>query len=166
LITLPLSSLVFSNREQALVRFAVTVTVLVGALWLPWRLGRLLASRRWLQDAGFAALGKAAALSVLILITLVAWTELPRVPGRPGLIAVCFLLVATQGIGGALLDMRTGLATTAVIRNLTLATLVLVIDERGAASLTALAAFGILMYLGVWPTSRLAQILRWRQANT
>ena len=75
------------------------------------------------------------------------------------MIAACFLLVTTQGVGGALLDARTGLATTAVIRNLTLATLVLVIDERTANAVTALAAFGTLMYLGVWPTSRLARLL-------
>lgn len=159
LVALPLASLAFADRDQALARFAMTASILVGALWLPWNLGRLLARRTWLSKPALAALGKLATLSVVALILLVAWNELPRLPERPWLIAACFLLVATQGIGGAFVDARTGLATTAVIRNLTLATVVLVVDERTTASMTALAAFGTLMYLGVWPTSRLARLL-------
>lgn len=159
LASLPLVSLAFADRNQALTRFAMTASILVGALWLPWNLGRLLARRAWLPKPGLAALGKLATLSVAALILLVAWHELPRLPERPWLVAACFLLVATQGIGGALLDARTGLATTAVIRNLTLATVVLVVDAKTTAAMTALAAFGTLMYLGVWPTSRLARLL-------
>ncbi|MBK6613359.1 hypothetical protein [Ottowia sp.] len=159
LIALPLASLAYADRDHALIRFAVTASILVGVLWLPWRLGRLLLRHAWLPKPGLAVLGTAATLSVIALILLVAWHELPRLPERPWLIAACFLLVTTQGVGGALLDARTGLATTAVIRNLTLATLVLVIDERTANAVTALAAFGTLMYLGVWPTSRLARLL-------
>ena len=164
LVALPLAFLGLTGQDQgltaALARFALTALVLVGALWVPWRLGQWLARQAWFTTRTFAALGRVATLSVIALILLVAWHELPRLPEHPWLLAACTLLVITLGLGGALLDANTGLATTGVVRNLTLATLVLAIDVHTMESLTALAAFGALMYLGVWPTSWLARQVR------
>lgn len=165
LICLPLISLAHASQGQALAHFAATASILIGAMWLPWRVGRWLAQRMRLSPSWLASLGKAATLSVVTLILLVAWRELPRLPERPWLIAAGFLLVVAQGIGGALLDARTGLATTAVVRNLTLATLVLVASSETPGSLTALAAFGTLMYIAVWPTSWLAGFLKTRSPH-
>lgn len=160
LLALPLVALLFAAPESAAQRLAVTALVVAGAMWLPWQLGRLGVRRGWLAEPALRRLGRAATLSVLALIVLVAWRELPRLPEQPGLLLGCLLLVMVQGIGGALLDARTGLATTAVIRNLTLATLVIISSSEAAEAMTALAAFGALMYLGVWPTSRLAAWVR------
>lgn len=164
LIALPLAFLALTGQDHgqapALARFAMTALVLAGALWLPWRLGQVLARQAWFSAPWMTALGRAAAASVIALILLVAWHELPRLPDHPWLVAACAMLVFIQGLGGVLLDADTGMANTAVVRNLTLATLVLAVDARTMDSLTALAAFGTLMYLGVWPTSRLARLLK------
>ncbi|PAU89417.1 hypothetical protein CK507_00610 [Pseudomonas sp. WN033] len=159
LVTLPLVALAFAAPEDALQRLGITALVMAGVMWLPWQLGRFATAKGWLSPRGLSMLGKAATLSVVALIVLVAWRELPRLPEQPGLLAACLVLVMVQGMGGALLDARTGLATTAVIRNLTLATVVIVTSSSAADAMTALAAFGTLMYLGVWPTSQLASLL-------
>lgn len=160
LICLPLTALAYATPDAALQRFVLTALIMAGAMWLPWLLGRRLA-RRQLSAAAASLLGRAATLSVLALILLIAWRELPRLPEQPALLAACVLLVLVQGTGGAVLDAATGLATTAVIRNLTLATVVLMVGDHAGTAMTALAAFGVVMYLGVWPTSLLAR--HWRQ---
>lgn len=155
-ISLPLVSILYAPPQQVILQTTLVFIMLGLFLWLPWLAGRQLGQKDWFNKQLKHRLGTAASLSVAALIGIVAWLQLPMLLNHPWLIVASVIIVLVQGLGAALFDAQHGLAVTAVVRNLTLATLILTFNQQSPTSLTALAAFGLIMYAGVWPTMRLA----------
>lgn len=155
-ISLPLVAMLHAPPQQVASQTVLVVIMLGLFLWLPWLAGRYLGQKVWFSQQLKRRLGTLASLSVAALIGMVAWLQLPMLLNHPWLMLASAVIVLVQGLGAALFDAQHGLAVTAVVRNLTLATLILTFNQQSPTSLTALAAFGLIMYAGVWPTMRLA----------
>lgn len=163
LVTLPLALFFYFNTEQTQYQVIFMFCILIGTLWTPWYLGKLLAKHSYLTANTLNLLGKLATFSVIALILIIACKELPKLPDHPWLVFVCLIIVTAQVISGAITEASTGLATTTLIKNLTLATLVIIINKQTLDSLTSVAAFGAIMYLGVYPTLALSKRIRNRE---
>lgn len=133
---------------------ALTVFVtLVLAQWLPWQIGRWWKARRPLAPAALRRLEQAASLSVVALIVVVAWQSLPHLLAHPRL-AVMAAVVALALAVASVFDAADRLEAMGVVKNLTLVTLVLTQANAPQDAMTALAAFGAVMYPAAWLASR------------
>ncbi|MDF2447255.1 MAG: hypothetical protein K0S46_2491 [Moraxellaceae bacterium] len=133
---------------------ALTVFVtLVLAQWLPWQVGRWWKARRPLSAPALRRLEQAASLSVVALILVVAWQSLPQLLVHPRLAAVAAAVALALALASAF-DAADRLEAMGVVKNLTLVTLVLTQSGAPEDAMTALAAFGAVMYPAAWLASR------------
>lgn len=135
-------------------RVAATVFVtLILAQWLPWQVGRWWKARRPLSPRSLRWLERTASLSVVLLIVVVAWQSLPQLLSHPQVAGVATAVALLLALASAL-DAADRLEAMGVVKNLTLVTLVL--NQAGAPqdAMTALAAFGAVMYPAAWLASR------------
>lgn len=147
IIGLPLAVLVQTGGGHFLTSAGTILAVLLLCQWLPFQLGSRYFRRHTNQLRLEAALERLASLSVIALILLIAWQELPRLPAHPdialgGAITAIVLALASRP---ATAPTR-GLETMVVVRNLTAATLVAAHLPGAAEAMTALCAFGLAMY--------------------
>lgn len=140
-------------------RVAATVFIaLVLAQWLPWQVGRWWQARRPPAPAALRRLERAASLSVVVLILVVAWQSLPELVAHPRLAALAAAVAVLLALASAF-DARDRLEAMGVVKNLTLVTLVLTQAGAPQDAMTALAAFGAVMYPAAWLASRLGAAL-------
>ena len=146
-VTLPLAVLCRLGGSEAATSAGVILLTLLMAQWLPFQLGLARFRRRPASPALAARLERMASLSVIVLIALIAWQELPRLPAHPDIaLAAAALAILLGLVGGRATAPHAGLDTMVVIRNLTAATLVASQLPQAASVMTALCAFGLVMY--------------------
>jgi len=155
ILTLPLATLMLLGGQEAAVSAFVVLVALVLAQWLPFQLGLAWFRRRPASPGLAGNLERMASLSVLLLIALIAWRELPRLPNHPDIAIAAALLAILLGlVSRHATAPHQGLGSMVVIRNLTAATLVASQLSAAASVMTALCAFGVVMYpvamLQVW----------------
>lgn len=120
LVTMPLAAALGAVTVNAL-QVAITVFLaLMLAQWLPWQVGRWWGAHRPMKPGSLRMLERAAAVLAIVLAVTSAFEA----------------------------DVR--LEAMGVIRNLTLVTLVLTQANAPQEAMTALAAFGALMYPAAW----------------
>lgn len=159
-VTLPLAVLLLLGGDEALTSAGIILATLLLAQWLPFRLGLTWFRRHPPGAARVVRLERMASLSVVLLIALIAWRELPRLPAHADIALAAGTLAILLGLaGGPATRPLAGLETMVVIRNLTAATLVASQLPQAAGVMTALCAFGLVMY----PVA-LAQV--WRARST
>ncbi|MEK6788465.1 MAG: hypothetical protein AABY68_05900 [Pseudomonadota bacterium] len=157
IITLPLATLMLLGGKEAAVSAFIVLAALVLAQWLPFQLGLAWFRRHAASPALAGNLERIASLSVLLLIALIAWRELPRLPEHPDIAFAAAALAVLLGlVSRRATAPHQGLDSMVVIRNLTAATLVASQLSAAASVMTALCAFGVVMYpvamLQVWRT--------------
>ncbi len=155
IITLPLATLALLGGEEAAISAFIVLAALVLAQWLPFQLGLAWFRRHAASPALAGNLERLASLSVLMLIALIAWRELPRLPEHPDIAFAAAALTLLLGlVSRRATAPHQGLESMVVIRNLTAATLVASQLSGAASVMTALCAFGVVMYpvalLQVW----------------
>ncbi len=149
LLTMPLAAALGAVTANAL-QVAITVFLaLMLAQWLPWQIGRWWGAHRPVQPHSLRSLERVASLSVLLLIVVVAWQALPSLLQHPKLALAAVLLAIVLAVTSAF-EADARLEAMGVIRNLTLVTLVLTQANAPAQAMTALAAFGAVMYPAAW----------------
>lgn len=159
-ISLPLAVLLASGSSQFLASAGTILAVLLLAQWLPFQLGSHYFRRHPDRQRLELVLEKLASLSVIVLIALIAWQELPRLPAHPDIaIAGAVVAVLLGLVSRAATAPDQGLETLIVVRNLTAATLVASRLPMAAEAMTALCAFGLAMY-------PVAFVLVWRSRTT
>jgi predicted Na+-dependent transporter len=155
IVTLPLVTLVLLGGHEASISAFVVLASLILAQWLPFQLGLAWFQRHPVSLSLAANLERMASLSVLVLIVLIAWRELPRLPDQPQIAAAAAGLAILLGlVSHQATAPHKGLNSMVVIRNLTAATLVASQLTVAETVMTALCAFGVVMYpvalLQVW----------------
>ena len=155
IVTLPLATLTMLGGEEAATSAFIVLAALVLAQWLPFQLGLAWFRRHAASSALAGNLERMASLSVLMLIALIAWRELPRLPEHPDIAFAAAALALLLGlVSRRATAPHQGLESMVVIRNLTAATLVASQLSAAASVMTALCAFGVVMYpvalLQVW----------------
>lgn len=144
---LPLAVLLQTDGSHFMTSAVTILATLLLAQWLPFQLGRRYFLRHREQERLERALDKLASLSVIALILLIAWQELPRLPEHPAIaIAGALTAVMLGVVSRAATAPARGLETLIVVRNLTAATLVVTRLPMAAEAMTALCAFGLAMY--------------------
>lgn len=160
ILTMPLATLILLGGQQAAVSAFVVLVALILAQWLPFQLGLAWFQRHPASPVLAYHLERIASVSVLLLIALIAWRELPRLPENPDIALASALLAILLGlISSYATQPHHGLENMVVIRNLTAATLVASQLASAASIMTSLCAFGVMMYLVV-----MLQV--WRQRRT
>ena len=157
LVTMPLTAALGAVTVNAMqVSFTVFMALIL-AQWLPWKVGRWWSKHRPIQAATLKLLERAASLSVVVLIIAVAWQAFPSLLQHPKLAfsaaMLAILLAATSAF-----EADEKLEAMGVVRNLTLVTLVLIQADAPAEAMTALAAFGAVMYPAAWLSSSMSRI--------
>ncbi len=133
---------------------AATVFVaLVLAQWLPWQVGRWWKVRRPLAPQALRRLEQAASASVVVLIAVVAWQSWPELLAHPRLAVMATAVALVLAVASAF-DAAAKLEAMGVVKNLTLVTLVLTQSQAPQDAMTALAAFGAVMYPAAWLAAR------------
>lgn len=156
LVTMPLAAAWVTDDALAV---ATTVFVtLVLAQWLPWQVGRWWQARRPLAPAALRRLEQAASVSVVALILVVAWQSLPQLLAYPRLGAVAAAVALLLALASSF-DAADRLEAMGVVKNLTLVTLVLTQSGAPQDAMTALAAFGAVMYPAAWLASRAGSVM-------
>lgn len=155
IMTMPLATLMLLGGQEAAISAFVVLVALVLAQWLPFQLGLAWFHRHAASPALAGNLERLASLSVLLLIALIAWRELPRLPEHPDIAFAAAALALLLGlVSRRATAPHQGLESMVVIRNLTAATLVASQLSAAASVMTALCAFGVVMYpvalLQVW----------------
>lgn len=163
LLAMPLAA-AWVTADAATVAGTVFVT-LVLAQWLPWRIGRGWQARRPPAPRWRRRLDKAASWSVVALILVVAWQSWPHLLAHPRLALVAAGVALLLAIASAY-DAAARLEAMGVVKNLTLVTLVLVQARAPQDAMTALAAFGAVMYPAAWLASWLGRRLSRNEAAT
>jgi hypothetical protein len=153
LVAMPLAAGLAAGNALEVVM--VVFATLVAAQWLPWQIGRWWRRRRPPAAGAQRLLEKAASASVVALIAVVAWGSLPQLLLQPRLAALAAGLALVLAIAASA-DAGVRLEAMGVVKNLTLVTLVLLQAGAPAEAMTALAAFGAVMYPGAWLASWLA----------
>lgn len=151
LVSMPLAA-AWVTTDALGVALTVFVT-LVLAQWLPWQVGRWWKARRPLAPPALRQLEQAASASVVALIVVVAWQSLPELLAHPRLAAVAAAVAMVLAVASAF-DASAKLEAMGVVKNLTLVTLVLTQSDAPQDAMTALAAFGAVMYPAAWLASR------------
>lgn len=148
ILAMPLVTLMLLSGQEAAVSAFIVLVSLVLAQWLPFQLG-LAWFRRHPPSALLAGhLERMASLSVMLLIGLIAWQELPRLADHPALAIAASLMAILLGLTSRQATApHQGLESMVVIRNLTVATLVASQLSAAATVMTSLCAFGVVMYL-------------------
>jgi len=148
ILTLPLATLMLLGGQEAAVSAFIVLVALVLAQWLPFQLGLVWFQRHPASPVLANNLERIASLSVMLLIGLIAWWELPRLPDHPNIaIAAAMLAILLGLVSRRATAPHPGLDSMVVIRNLTAATLVASQLSATASVMTALCAFGVAMYL-------------------
>lgn len=160
LVTVPVFTVWVHPPEHPSLQIALVFGVLMGVVWLPWQVGRMASHRQALSPVTCRWIERTGNWTVIALVSVVAWRELPKLPEQPELVLACGLLTAVLSAGGLVLDRKNGMISTAIVRNLTLTILVLTNWDIGPEALTALSAYGVLMYMAVWPAIRLGRTLQ------
>lgn len=161
IIAMPLATLMLLGGQEAAVSAFVVLVALVLAQWLPFQLGLAWFRHQPASPRLTGHLERMASLSVLLLIALIAWQELPRLPQHPDITLAATALAVLLGlVSHRATAPHPGLDSMVVIRNLTAATLVASQLTVGNTVMTTLCAFGVVMYavamLQVW-ISRVAR---------
>ncbi len=147
LIGLPLAVLLQTDSSHFLGSAGTILAVLLLAQWLPFQLGSRHFRRHRDQQQIERLLDRLASISVIALILLIAWQELPRLPAHPEIALAGALTAVMLGLVSRVATAPTpGLETLIVVRNLTAATLVTTQLPMAAEAMTALCAFGLAMY--------------------
>lgn len=155
LVAMPLIASQLTSNALAVAGMVFIALLLVQ--WLPWQIGRWLQERWPFKEQTKHRLEQLASLSVLLLILIVAWESLPHLLGDPWITFVALAVVLTLSVASALYsDER--LEAMGVVKNLTLVTLVLTQVHAPQDAMTALAAFGAVMYPATWLASRIALV--------
>ncbi|HEX4869775.1 MAG TPA: hypothetical protein VFV15_03505 [Moraxellaceae bacterium] len=154
LVSMPLAA-AWVTADALGVAVTVFVTLLL-AQWLPWQAGRAW-RRRWPPAPRTQrVLERLASLSVVALIAVVAWQSLPQLLAHPRLAGVAVAVALALALAAAL-EAPARLEAMGVVKNLTLVTLVLTQAGAPPDAMTALAAFGAVMYPAAWAAARLRQ---------
>jgi len=160
ILTMPLATLILLGGQEAAVSAFVVLVALILAQWLPFQLGLAWFQRHPASPALAHNLERIASASVFLLIALIAWRELPKLPHNPDIALAAALLAILLGLISSYATLpNQGLESMVVIRNLTAATLVASQLASAASIMTSLCAFGVMMYLVV-----MLQV--WRQRRT
>lgn len=160
ILAMPLATLMLLGGQEAAVSAFVVLVALMLAQWLPFQLGMAWFQRNAASPALANNLERIASLSVLLLIALIAWQELPRLPDHPDIALAAAALALILGlVSRPATAPHDGLASMVVIRNLTAATLVASQLSAATIVMTALCAFGVMMYV-------VAMLQVWRVRST
>ena len=98
IVTLPLATLTMLGGEEAATSAFIVLAALVLAQWLPFQLGLAWFRRHAASSALAGNLERMASLSVLMLIALIAWRELPRLPEHPDIAFAAAALALLLGL--------------------------------------------------------------------
>lgn len=132
---------------------ATVFATLILAQWLPWQAGRWWKARRPPTPWAQRLLERAASASVLTLIGGVAWQSWPQLLEHPRVTVVASIVAIVLALASAV-DTADRLEAMGVVKNLTLVTLVLTQSRAPQDAMTALAAFGAVMYPAAWLASQ------------
>lgn len=158
MVGLPLAVLLQTDSSHFLGSAMTILAALMLAQWLPFQLGNRHFRRHRDQERLERTLDRLASVSVIALILLVAWQELPRLPAHPEIALAGALTAVMLGLVSRAATAPTpGLETLIVVRNLTAATLVTTQLPMAADAMTALCAFGLAMYPVAFTTTWLAR---------
>lgn len=146
-VLLPLAVLLGVGNDAALASAGTVLAVLLLAQGLPYRLGLLRFRAHPPSPRLQAGLDRLASVSVLALIALIAWRELPRLLDHPGVtLAAAGTAILLGLVARPATTPHEDLGSMLVIRNLTAASLVASQLTDAPEVMTALCAFGLVMY--------------------
>lgn len=147
ILLLPLAVLLGVGNDAALTSAGIVLAALLLAQGLPYWLGLQRFRARPASPQLQAGLDRLASLSVLALIALIAWRELPGLPDHPDIaMAAAGTAILLGLVARPATTPHEDLGSMLVIRNLTAASLVASQLPSSPEVMTALCAFGLMMY--------------------